>query len=188
VTYDLRARPIVLLLLLVVLAAAAGLFALDRARRSSDDSKPVTAAQAKAEAAKASATRRAAAARAKAEARTKAAAARARAKAVQANSLPPAVRSALSADEVVVVALYDPKAKIDPTAMREARAGAERAGTPFVAVDVRKQSVAALNARYGVVHDPAVLVLRQPGSLVVRLDGFADRDTVAQAAVDAASS
>jgi hypothetical protein len=31
-----------------------------------------------------------------------------------------------------------------------------------------------------------VLVLRPPDSLVVRIDGFADRDTVAQAAVNAA--
>jgi hypothetical protein len=38
-----------------------------------------------------------------------------------------------------------------------------------------------------VIQDPAVLVLRPPGDLVVRIDGFADRDTVAQAAANAAS-
>ena len=103
------------------------------------------------------------------------------------NRLPVAIRRALANEDVVVVALYDPKAKIDGTALREARAGAKLAGSVFVPVDVRKGGVAALNAKYGVVHDPALLVLRPPGDLVVRIDGFADRDTVAQAAVDAAS-
>ena len=89
---------------------------------------------------------------------------------------------------MVVVALYDPRAKTEGTAMREARAGAEQAGSSFVRVDVRKDEVASLNALYGVQQDPAVLVLRPPaGSLVVRLDGFADRETVAQAALNAAS-
>ena len=61
------------------------------------------------------------------------------------------------------------------------------AGTTFVPVDVTKDGVDSLNARYGVIQDPAVLVLRPPGDLVVRIDGFADRDTVAQAAANAAS-
>ena len=47
--------------------------------------------------------------------------------------------------------------------------------------------VDSLNSKYGVLQDPAVLVLRPPGSLVVRIDGFADRETVAQAALNAAS-
>ena len=89
---------------------------------------------------------------------------------------------------MVVVALYDPRAKIDGTAMREARAGAEKAGSSFVPVDVRDNGdVDSLNSKYGVLQDPAVLVLRPPGSVVVRIDGFADRETVAQAALDAAS-
>ena len=88
---------------------------------------------------------------------------------------------------MVVVALYDPKAKIDGTAMLEAQAGAQLAGSSFVAIDVRKNGVDSLNARYGAIQDPGVLVLRPPGTLIVRIDGFADRDTVAQAAVNAAS-
>ena len=103
------------------------------------------------------------------------------------NQLPLAIRRALAADQVVVVALYDPNAKIDGTALGEAREGARLAGSAFVPVDVRSHRVDSLNARYGAVQDPAVLVLRPPGSLVVRIDGFADRDTVAQAAVNAAS-
>jgi hypothetical protein len=86
-----------------------------------------------------------------------------------------------------VVALYDPAAKIDATAVQEANAGAELAGTVFVPIDVTTTDVDALNAHYGVIHDPAVLVLRPPGDVFVRIDGFADRDTVAQAAVNAVS-
>ena len=110
-----------------------------------------------------------------------------RAPQASAGDLPVAIQQALTANRVVVVALYDPKAKIDGTALREASAGAQLAGTTFVPVDVTKNEVASLNARYGVIQDTAVLVLRPPGDLVVRIDGFADRDTVAQAAANAAS-
>lgn len=103
------------------------------------------------------------------------------------DQLPAAVTQALAANRVVVVALYDPRAKIDGTAVKEATAGAQLAGASFASVDVTKDEVDALNLRYGVIQDPAVLVLRPPGDLVVRIDGFADRDTVAQAAANAAS-
>ena len=103
------------------------------------------------------------------------------------SGLPAAIASQLAAGRVVVVSLYAPKAAIDATAMREAAAGAGIAGAGFVAVDVNGTDVDALNKRYGVVQDPAVLVLRPPGDLIVRIDGFADRDTVAQAASNAGS-
>lgn len=103
------------------------------------------------------------------------------------NALPAAVARPLAANHVVVVALYDPAAKIDATAVQEASAGAELAKTVFVPIDVTTTEVDALNAHYGVIHDPAVLVLRPPGDLVIRIDGFADRDTVAQAAASAVS-
>jgi hypothetical protein len=120
--------------------------------------------------------------------KTPAARARLRAsKAAIANQLPASIRQALAAHKVVVVALFDPNAKIDDTAMREAEAGAQLTGTTFVSVDVTQDAIESLNTRYGVIQDPAVLVLRPPGDLVVRIDGFADRDTVAQAAANAAS-
>jgi len=103
------------------------------------------------------------------------------------SGLPASVASQLAAGRVVVVSLYAPKATIDATAMREAAAGAGIAGAAFVAVDVNSSDVDALNRRYGVIQDPAVLVLRPPGDLIVRIDGFADRDTVAQAAANAGS-
>ena len=103
------------------------------------------------------------------------------------DQLPLPIRRALAHDRVVVVALYDPSAAIDGAALDEARAGAQLAGSAFVRVNVRTNAVDSLNARYGAVQDPAVIVLRPPGSLVVRIDGFADRDTVAQAALNAAA-
>ncbi len=181
-TYDLRARPLLVILFLCVLAAAVGLFALQRARSadsgSTSGSAAPTAPRAHA-ARKAAASHRAPAARPKPKARPKPAVVE------PGDKLPVAIRQALAADDVVVVALYDPRAKIDGTAMAEARAGAEKAGSSFVPVDVRGKGVESLNTMYGVLQDPAVLVLRPPGSLVVRIDGFADRDTVAQAALNA---
>ena len=183
-TYDLRARPLLVILFLVVAAAAAGLLALERTRAGNSgetSATPATASKVQASPAKpkpAAAHRAAPAHRKPAAAKTPSAS----------NQLPVAIRRALAADRVVVVALYDPKAKIDGTAVREARAGARLGDGAFVAVNVRKHGVDSLNARYGAVQDPGVLVLQPPGgALVVRIDGFADRDTVAQAAVNAAS-
>jgi len=180
VTYDLRARPVVVLLL-VLAAACLALFVLERPGKSKDSSSPAPPAAKVLKAHPAPAKAAMQKAKAKAKPRT--------AKALEpVDRLPAPIRRALAADNVVVVALYDPRAKTEGTAMREARAGAEQAGSSFVRVDVRKDEVASLNALYGVQQDPAVLVLRPPaGSLVVRLDGFADRETVAQAALNAAS-
>jgi hypothetical protein len=187
VTYDLRARPLLVILFLCVLAAAVGLFALQRGRSNDSSSTSGSAAPTapRAHAArKAAASHRATAtpARPKPKAKPKPKPARV---VEPGDKLPVAISEALAADEVVVVALYDPRAKIDGTAMAEARAGAEKAGSSFVPIDVRGKGVESLNAMYGVLQDPAVLVLRPPGSLVVRIDGFADRDTVAQAALNA---
>jgi len=177
-TFDSRARTLLLILVLVVAAAAAGLMVLSRVRSSSDaSSKPApTSPKTRSLPSKPTAARHAGTARPKPAAA-----------AATPNQLPLAIRQALAADHVVVVALYDPKAKIDGTAMLEAQAGAQLAGSSFVPIDVRKNGVDSLNARYGAIQDPAVLVLRPPGTLVVRIDGFADRDTVAQAAANAAS-
>jgi hypothetical protein len=193
----LRLR-VLLILLAVVAAAAAGLMVLRRAQDASSQAtsvttSPVTTKTATAKTGTATATTKAATPSATTPVRPTpkpvVPPARPRAAVAQPNpdKLPAAIQSALSANRAVVIALYDPRAKIDDTALREARAGAELAGTTFVAIDVRKNQVAPLNARYGVIQDPAVLVLRPPGDLVVRIDGFADRDTVAQAAANAAT-
>jgi hypothetical protein len=171
-----RTRALLIVLVLALAAVGAGLLVLGRNQSSTGASpgtttaaKPSTSPSTSSPAAPAVSPRRSPATTAPSD------------------QLPAAIRQALAANHVVVVALYDPKAKIDDTALREASAGAQLAGTTFVPVDVTKDGVASLNARYGVIQDPAVLVLRPPGDLVVRIDGFADRDTVAQAAANAAS-
>ena len=184
-TYDLRARPLLVILFLCVLAAAVGLFAL---QRRSTDSGPTSAVSPRPRRGRTPHGRRP---HRTVPRRPRPGRSRRRDRSLRrssslADKLPVAIRRALAADDVVVVALYDPRAKIDGTAMAEARAGAEKAGSSFVPVDVRGKGVESLNAMYGVLQDPAVLVLRPPGSLVVRIDGFADRDTVAQAALNAA--
>ena len=71
-------------------------------------------------------------------------------------------------------------------AMREARAGAAAAGVGFVALNVLNESQSRpLTRQLGVLEDPAVLVYRRPSELVVRFSGFADKQTILQAARNA---
>jgi hypothetical protein len=195
-TFDARARLLLLVLLLVLAAGVAGFMAVSRMHGSSDSEPapaPVThtprhVAATPAAKPHAANSAKAHAAPAKHRSVAKAPARPApKAKPASPNQLPAAIRRALAADQVVVVALYDPRAKIDGTALAEARVGAKLAGSSFVPIDVRGRGVDSLNAKYGAVQDPAVLVLRPPESLIVRIDGFADRDTVAQAAANASS-
>jgi hypothetical protein len=180
--FDQRTRAVLIVFVLGLAAVGAGLMVLGRAQSSSDASPgptsvpvPVPKPVPKAGPAPTARPTTVPAVGHRAPATT------------SSDQLPLVISQALAANRVVVVALYDPNAKVDGTALREASAGAQLAGTTFVPIDVTKDDVAALNARYGVIQDPAVLVLRPPGDLVVRIDGFADRDTVAQAAANAAS-
>jgi hypothetical protein len=110
------------------------------------------------------------------------------------DGMPGTLAVALRAKPVVVVALYAPGAAVDRAARDEAQQGAELAGAGFVALDVSDNKVAApltsvltgaSTAADRVLDDPAVLVFQQPKTLFVRFNGFTDRDTVAQAAVNA---
>jgi hypothetical protein len=100
--------------------------------------------------------------------------------------LPLAVARALSRHAVVVVSLYDPEAKVDRISLAEARAGARRAKVGFVALNaLDRRASEALTRKLGVLSAPAFFLYKRPGSLVMRIDGFADRDLVAQAALAA---
>jgi hypothetical protein len=110
------------------------------------------------------------------------------------DGMPGSLAVALRANPVVVVALYAPKSSVDAVAREEARQGAGMAGAGFVALNVSDNKVAApltalltgaSTAADRVLDDPAVLVFQQPKTLFVRFNGFTDRDTVAQAAVNA---
>jgi hypothetical protein len=112
------------------------------------------------------------------------------------DGMPGALARALRAHDVVVVSLFTPGASVDAMATDEARHGAALGGAGFVSFDVAKEKVvaplAALltgapTAADRVLDGPAVLVFQRPNSLFVRFNGFADRDTVAQAAANAAA-
>jgi hypothetical protein len=102
------------------------------------------------------------------------------------DGLPSALAAALANHRVVVVALYAPRLELDDMALREAQAGAAASGAGFVALDVLNESQSKpLTKKLGVLEDPAVLVFRRPSEVVVRFSGFADKQTVAQAARNA---
>ena len=88
---------------------------------------------------------------------------------------------------VVVVLLYDPQSKIDSYSVGETELGAANAHAGFLRVNV-------LNARqsepfattYQSLQTPAVLFFARGGKLVQKLTGFADHESVTQAATNAA--
>ena len=103
------------------------------------------------------------------------------------NGLPAVLNAALDRNRVVVVSLYAPGVELDDTARLEAQAGAAAAGVGFVGVNVLSDAQARpLTKQLGVLDDPSVLVFRRPDELVIRLTGFADKQTVEQAARNAA--
>ena len=112
------------------------------------------------------------------------------------NGMPAALARALASHAVVVVSLYAPRSSVDAMATDEARHGAALAGAGFVAFSVANERIVspltslltgAQTAADRVLDGPAVLVFQRPRTLFVRFNGFADRDTVAQAVVNAAS-
>ena len=112
------------------------------------------------------------------------------------DGMPAALAHALASHAVVVVSLYAPRSSVDALATDEAKHGAALAGAGFVAFNVADEKIVspltslltgAQTAADRVLDGPAVLVFQRPRTLFVRFNGFADRDTVAQAAANAAS-
>jgi hypothetical protein len=103
--------------------------------------------------------------------------------------LPAPLQWQLAHHKVVVVSLYNPNADVDAISVAEAHAGATSAGAGFLLVSVLNNKVAgiltALLPGGGLLPEPGVLVYRAPGTIAVRMDGFSDRDSVAQAAANA---
>jgi hypothetical protein len=119
---------------------------------------------------------------------------KARPKPAVVDGMPAALAAALASHPVVVVSLYAPRSSVDELATAEARHGAALAGAGFVALNVADEKIVsplsslltgAPTAADRVLDGPAVLVFQRPRTLFVRLNGFADRDTVAQAAANA---
>jgi hypothetical protein len=102
--------------------------------------------------------------------------------------LPEPVAQALGRSRTVVVSLYDPYSQVDGTSFAEAKAGAGLAGVGFVGLNVLSQrDVGKLTEQLGLLPDPGVLVYVRPGALAAKLTGFSDKETVAQAARNAAA-
>jgi hypothetical protein len=100
--------------------------------------------------------------------------------------LPGPVARELRFEKVVVVSVYAAKAPTDRTALAQARAGARAVGAGFVPLNVLDERKArALEKFLGVSDSPAVLVVRRPGTIVTRIEGFVDSAIVAQAAQNA---
>jgi hypothetical protein len=104
------------------------------------------------------------------------------------SDLPQPLQWQLSQHKVVVVSVYDPRVDADAISVAEAHAGALDANTGFLLVSVLDNKVAgiltALLPGGGLLPVPGVLVYRAPGNLALRIDGFADRQSVAQAATN----
>jgi hypothetical protein len=100
--------------------------------------------------------------------------------------LPTPVAQALGRSQTVVVSLYDPYSQVDGISFAEARAGAALAHVAFVPLNVLSQAqVGKLTEQLGLLPDPGVLVYVRPARLAVKIGGFADKETVAQAAANA---
>jgi len=114
------------------------------------------------------------------------------AQAVAADGLPMAIATALRAHRIVVVSVFDPQSETDAFSYAEAKAGAAEAGSGFVGISLLDSVAAgALTTAVGdggLLPSPGVLIYRRPDSLVYRIDGFVDRDTVAQAAAISATA
>jgi hypothetical protein len=109
-----------------------------------------------------------------------------------ANGLPIVLDDLFRQHRIVVVSIFDPQDKTDAISYAEARAGAADAGAGFLGVSVLDDSVAgpltAALPDQGLLPVPGVLIYRRPGVLVQRVDGFEDRDGVAQLAAGAVTA
>jgi len=104
-----------------------------------------------------------------------------------ADGTPTTIASALRSHRVVVVLLYDPQSQVDGYSVGEARLGAKNAHAGFLRVNVlRELQVRPFVKAYGLVQAPAVLFFARPGTVVQKLVGFADHESVTQAALNAA--
>lgn len=96
--------------------------------------------------------------------------------------LPGSVALALKSNRFVVVALYVAGDSIDMTANTEAQAGAELAHVPYVPINVGEDSqIGDLASRLPSLMVPSVVVIAQGGRVATQLEGFVDRQAIAEA-------
>ena len=186
-------RPIKILALVAVVAAVAGIAMLMlKPKPSASAPVVITKAPTPATATPAAPRHRATtAAKAKAAAPTHRAPVHkvvhaAKLPAVGKNGLPTAIDRALESHRIVVVSVFDSQSATDAISYAEAKSGAADARVGFVGINLLDNPLAAALTSAlpggGLLPAPGVLIYRRPGVLVERLDGFTDRDVVAQAA------
>ncbi len=102
------------------------------------------------------------------------------------NGLPTLIDQAFRSHRIVVVSVFDPQSATDAVSYAEAKAGASDARVGFVGISLLDNALAAALTTAlpggGLLPAPGVLIYRRPGTLVERIDGFVDKDVVAQAA------
>jgi hypothetical protein len=186
--------PVRIFAILIVLAGLAGMLAMRTLSPSVDESTPIPQPVKRAQP---SATTKPAtkpakvAATARGTKAPKPAAAKPKPKPVVNPVVPPtgfpvAVDEALRRNAVVVVSLVLPGARVDELAAAEAEAGARLGGAGFLALNVLNERVArSLLIKLDATKDPSLLVVKRSGEVALELNGFVDRETVAQAAANA---
>jgi hypothetical protein len=101
-------------------------------------------------------------------------------------SVPANLSHALAQHKVVVVVLYAHGLADESGVVAAARQGADETHAGFAALDVRNEKTAeSVASLFPGAADPAVLIVRRPGTTVTLLDGVQESMTVAQAAVEA---
>jgi hypothetical protein len=102
-----------------------------------------------------------------------------------ASGFPRPINRALSKKQVVVVAVYLPRARVDLSVRAEAKRAARATGAGFVALSALDENVmSGLVAKAGVLPAPAVLVVKRPGVVTSTL-GVVDGLTISEAVVQA---
>jgi hypothetical protein len=100
--------------------------------------------------------------------------------------IPGPIAQSLLHHPVAVIAVFNSRTPGDRAALVSARAGARAAHAGFVAADVSHQAVANAMAIWASsTMNPAILVVKRPGTIVFGVAGPSDKDTVAQAVANA---
>jgi hypothetical protein len=103
----------------------------------------------------------------------------------QASGLPPRIDHALRYGKVVVVSVGIPGAAVDAEVRSEARTAAKASHVRFIPLSaLNARAMSALMAKTGVLPDPAVVVVKRPGTVVATFS-VTDAATVAQAVAEA---
>jgi hypothetical protein len=107
-----------------------------------------------------------------------------------------AIERALRTSPVVVVAAVQPLPVVDRQTAREAKAGAQTAGVPYVELDVLDEKQArqlftlleqnGTSATGTLPSTPQTMIFQRPRKVVLSFGGYIDREIVAQAAAAAA--